>query len=321
MKIAMLAFCLFILPISDLFMQQKDLPKLTGRYFNQTPPVNVPEIFGQGIVSTSNHEHSPLIFSSDGNEIIWSVIPVPFGSGKQKILYIYQDKGEWTEPILFSFSTTTRCGSPVLSPDDKFLYYMEQDPNAPEDAQPKPQILWRVERNSNFGWSETERVNKLLPKVKNKITMSFGFADNGNLYYDLGGRQNDNSEEWDIWMREYYNGEYSEPIKLGNGINDGEWNWTLFIAPDESYLIWSSNRMNSEDYGDLYVSFKITDNQWTKPIALGKEINTSQMERFPSVSPDGKYFFFTRNTLENRGDFFWVDAKFIEEVSARITEK
>ena len=36
----------------------------------------VPEIFAPGIVSTINHEHSRLVFSKDGNEMCWIVIPV-----------------------------------------------------------------------------------------------------------------------------------------------------------------------------------------------------------------------------------------------------
>jgi hypothetical protein len=36
------------------------------------------------------------------------------------------------------------------------------------------------------------------------------------------------------------------------------------------------------------------------------------MERFPSISPDGRYFFFARNLPEAHGEFFWVDAKVIE---------
>ena len=47
---------------------------------------------------------------------------------------------------------------------------------------------------------------------------------------------------------------------------------------------------------------------------MGGKINTDKYERFPSVSPDGKFLFFGRNMPETFGDIFWVDAKVIEDL-------
>jgi hypothetical protein len=276
-----------------------------------------PEVFAPGTVSTPDHEHSPLIFSPDLREAVWSVFPVPLGSGNQDIFNVYMEDDEWVGPIRIPFSSGNPRGSPTLSPAAKVLFYLEQDPDAPGDVRPRPQILWRVERSPDHGWGRRERVTDLLPQSDGRITMRFGFSDNGNLYYDLGGRRNDGQEDWGIWMRECRDGRYGAPVALGNGINDGTWNWTPFIAPDESYLIWSSNRMRTSDDGDLYISFRTADDQWTPPVTMGQTINTPGMERFPSVSPNGKYFFFVRNLPESRGDFFWVDAKVIELLRRR----
>ena len=42
---------------------------LYGDYLGQTPPGDTPAVFAPGIVSTSHLEHSPAIFSNDGNEV------------------------------------------------------------------------------------------------------------------------------------------------------------------------------------------------------------------------------------------------------------
>ena len=36
--------------------------------------------------------------------------------------------------------------------------------------------------------------------------------------------------------------------------------------------------------------------------------------RFPNVSPDGKYLFFTRDNGDRRDDVYWMDAGIIDEL-------
>jgi Tol biopolymer transport system component len=92
-------------------------------------------------------------------------------------------------------------------------------------------------------------------------------------------------------------------------------NWAPFISPDESYLIFCSTRGLSEyDQGDLFISFHKHDGSWTDPVTLGTTINTNQMERFSTLSPDGKYLFFTRDTEGYDEDVYWVSAKIIDDI-------
>jgi Tol biopolymer transport system component len=50
---------------------------------------------------------------------------------------------------------------------------------------------------------------------------------------------------------------------------------------------------------------------------MGETINSKRMERFPSVSPDGKYFFFTQMTPGSNEDVYWVSSNIID----RLREK
>ncbi|MFH1942199.1 MAG: hypothetical protein ABIL68_08835 [bacterium] len=86
----------------------------------------------------------------------------------------------------------------------------------------------------------------------------------------------------------------------------------LFIASDESYIIMESFG-GGGGYGgaDLYICFNLKDGSWSEPVNLGPKINLSGHERFPSITPDGKYLFFLR--VSNGSDFYWVDIKIIEE--------
>jgi Tol biopolymer transport system component len=120
-----------------------------------------------------------------------------------------------------------------------------------------------------------------------------------------------------IYRSEFINGEYLKPEPLPSSINMANriLNWTPFIAADESYLLFSSNRRSpNTEAGDLYVCFRRADGNWTNPISLGEPYNTDRQERFPAVSPDGKYLFFTRWILGYNQDVFWVSAKIIDRL-------
>ena len=51
---------------------------------------------------------------------------------------------------------------------------------------------------------------------------------------------------------------------------------------------------------------------------MGPSVNTWAQERFPGLSPDGKYLFFTRWTAECDHDVYWVSAAVIEELISDI---
>jgi len=109
----------------------------------------------------------------------------------------------------------------------------------------------------------------------------------------------------------------------------------LYISPDESMLIFTSERPEGLGSGDLYISFKDEEGNWSKAKNVGDKINTSGSEYCSMISPDGKYLFFTSAVREGRrildqpftyedfkrcqknaknglSDIYWVDAEVIE---------
>ena len=291
-------------------------------YFEQPFPGDTAVVFAPGIVSTHNHEHSRLEFSKDGSQIFWAVIPVdtnylsetgrPFRPDEQNIWYSKFIDGKWTDPAIFELTKNIGGSSPAFSPDGYFLYYRTPVLNADPSIRPKPSQPWKVKFN-NGNWGEPVKENNLIPTVDRQTYMSFCFADNGNLYFDYGGPDSNGEWWWRIYMAEYKDGAYIAPVKLDNGINDGEVDWCPWVAPDESYLIFSSHREGNIGSGDLYISFRV-DDEWTTPANMGPAVNTESQERFPSVSPDGKYIFFARHMPETYSDIFWTDAKIIKEL-------
>jgi hypothetical protein len=51
---------------------------------------------------------------------------------------------------------------------------------------------------------------------------------------------------------------------------------------------------------DIYISY-FGDGRWSEPVLLTGDINTTMNERTPSLSPDGKFLFYTRWPYKNPG--------------------
>jgi len=105
-------------------------------------------------------------------------------------------------------------------------------------------------------------------------------------------------------------GSWSQPVPVDelNSIYNDE---TPFISADGNTIIFSSDRpggkmppVTSDGKAritfDLYISRRFKDT-WTEPQLLNSEINTIWNERSPSISRDGKTFFFTRWPYMNLG--------------------
>jgi Tol biopolymer transport system component len=117
----------------------------------------------------------------------------------------------------------------------------------------------------------------------------------------------------DIWRSRFVNGKYTLPENLEE-INTEHYEDGPFIAPDESYLIFESERPGGIGGSiDLYISFRKDDGSWSVPVNMGETINSDKTDRWARVTPDGKYLFFGSNRNGNM-DIYWIDAKIISNL-------
>ncbi len=119
-----------------------------------------------------------------------------------------------------------------------------------------------------------------------------------------------------IRISELINGKRQEPVAMSEIVNTGKWTAHPFIAPDESYLIWDSEREGGFGESDLYISFRQTDNSWGAAINMGEAVNSPAWDAFATVTPDGKYMIFQRGMDEESKDvdIYWIDAQITEEL-------
>jgi Tol biopolymer transport system component len=252
-----------------------------GDYLGQKPPGETPALFAPGLISTQRMEHGSPAFSPDGREIYWSSLSE--NPTRSDILVMKREKNGWTSPCSAPFSSGQHVDfNPVFSPDGRRLYFRSVRP-IESGSPPGAMNLWFVEREAE-GWTEPRPLDR---RVNTGRMTSCSVTREGRLYFssmtDAG---------CDIYSSDFKDGRYAEPVKLDAPINTGHIDIDPFIAPDESYLMFESNRPGGYGSFDIYVSFRQKDGAFGPPVNLGDRINSASLEAMPMVSPDGKYCFF-----------------------------
>ena len=88
-------------------------------------------------------------------------------------------------------------------------------------------------------------------------------------------------------------GTYQSPEKLELAVPNEAQLTNPAISPDESFLVFSSGDLGGEGASDLFITYKNREGEWSEPKNLGAGINSAFSDFAPSVSPDGKYLYFT----------------------------
>ncbi len=78
---------------------------------------------------------------------------------------------------------------------------------------------------------------------------------------------------------------------------------TPFLSPKGDKLYFSSNMPGSIGGYDIYVSNVNADGTLSDPKNLGHSINTTSDEKYPSLSKDGKYLYFSSKGHQNIGGY------------------
>lgn len=280
----------------------QELNSFKGPYLGQTPPGGVPVLFAPDFFVDPGEYHSPIVFSPDGTEAYWSPMP---GHGRNTTLMAEMVDGVWTKPRYADFGLEAGATEVAYSPDGSMLYFLsiqrlEGEP--PMDG--PPERIWFANRGPD-GRVGPPRI--MPPSVTAYSThWQVSVAANGNLYFTsrpLG------SQGADIFVTRFADGTYTAPEPLGPGVNTASVEHCPFIAPDESYLLFTRND-EDHDNRDLFISYRSPDGSWRKAQPLPSPINSDHTEIFPVVSPDGEYLFFL-SWREGAGRMFWVKADFL----------
>jgi Tol biopolymer transport system component len=253
-------------------------------------PMEVAMIFAPGTVAGATSD-STITFSPDGKVAY-------FGRSQDGHNYIMRTvfrDGRWSSPAIASFSGTWLDLEPSMAPDGSYLLFTSNRPDKgatrPIDGfyYGKEQIakggnIWRVDRVTN-GWSEPYR----LPSTVNASTSIYepAAARSGAIYFQQIDAA---SGQFRLRVSRPRAGGFapSETINLGD---DAHSDMDPAIAPDESYMIFSSDR-SSDKRPRLYISYR-AGKTWAAPVLLADNVNACGRLGDPRLSQDGKRLYFT----------------------------
>ena len=241
-------------------------------------------LFGPGIISTGMFERDGAL-SPDGQTFYFTLRYV---RGMAGIAYSRKVKGEWSEPRIASFSGDFYDIEPVFHPDGKRLFFVSNRPVHDSDSTQDFNI-WYVTATAE-GWSEPASLGMPVNGEGNEFYPSF--TRDGSIYFTAELDHTVGGE--DLYVCEYDGSRYLPARNLGDSINTSKGEYNSFIAPDGSYIIYTSDGMGpGYGSGDLYIAFKNEQGNWRKAVNMGKAVNSPAFEFCPSLSPDGQWLFFT----------------------------
>jgi hypothetical protein len=273
----------------------------------QKPPGMIPELFAPEIIATGFYERD-ITISPDGTEIFYGIL-----TGRHvTIMYTRLDNGKWTEPEIAPFARQTQYFylEPCFSFDGKTVYFLSTKP--PAGKEPKPgwayQNIWASVKENDGAWGEMFNPDTLLNSPNNQFYPSL--TRTGTLYFTRSDEKTGKSEI----LRARKNGnKYDTPELLPPVVNGNGNIYNAFISPDESFLIGCVENKNNEinpGFSNYYIFFRDNNDNWGEGISFGPDINIKGSNAISaSVSPDGKYLFFSARKTNSR----------MQELSAKMT--
>ena len=268
-----------------------NIPENVIDYLNQPPPGRYPVIFAPEIVSTSLEREFGITFTPDGNDIFFT--RTDGTNANNKIYWIRKTDNQWSIANPAPFSGVYPDLEPHVSPDGNYLFFSSTRPIDGSDPSDILQLWYLIKAGS--GWSDPHYFG---PPFENMFVMYPSLTRNGTIYYTgVNG----------IYRSVFAEGIQQEPERLSDKINDYPNPAHPFIDPDERFIVFDAQPGGTGTYSEIFISFKDNDGNWTDAVMLQNGINTDQNEFGASISPDGKYMFFSRG-----GDIYWIEASIID---------
>jgi Tol biopolymer transport system component len=280
----MLAFSIYLLSsckteqIPEQISEQIPDQILDLSYFGE--PGLTPEIFAPNFISTEADIEFAGSFTPDYQHYFFTK---RIQGGTNRLFYTTYEDGAWTQPALSPVSEDLEEFEPFITPDGKTLFFSSKRGIQGEYATYQSDFLdgtWQIPVYLDNGINDT-------------FAMYISVSSAGNMYFTGLDA---------IYVIEKINGEY-QPLK-STGVHGSH----PYIAPDESYMLFDRTVGNSTY---LYITVKNGFN-WGTPTIFGSDVNQEGATQIcPSVTPDGKYFFFSR-FIDGSSDIYWVDGAYLD---------
>jgi Tol biopolymer transport system component len=260
------------------------------------------------VISTEHLGEGCSAFTEDGALFLFNRrLP----SEEHKTIYVtVWQHGGWTNPSPAPFNSEYADWDFHFAPDGRTLFFTSKRPFGRTGKPSQSGNIWATKLDGS-DWTPPRPLEYPINTPEHH-DCGASLTEDGVLYFF--SRREGGLGRSDIYRARSKEGRYSEVENLGKPINSEYADYDPFIAPDGSYLIFSSDRPGG--YGqqnDMYISFQ-RPGGWTEPYNLGKDFGDAGINH---VSLDGKYVFFSTGRT-GHDDIYWVDAEIIETIGKKI---
>lgn len=270
------------------------------KYIERDKPNLKPKKFAPEFISKESEAEFGSVFTKDGKEFFYAVD----SDNRAEIRYTTIKDGKWITPKTIISHEKYSYNDPYLSLDEDRLYYISDMPRNIQDTIKDIDIWYSIKEGDK--WSKPINIGDKINSNKNEYYISI--TKKNNLFFASNkNAAKKRDHDFDIYSSKFSKGEFKEPVKLSGSINTKRYEADVYVSPDENYIIFCSARKEGYGKGDLYISFKDENNEWTKSVNMGEEINSENHELCPFVTRDGKYLFYTSNQ-----DIYWISTKILE---------
>ncbi len=290
-----------------------DWPVLKGRYFGQKPPGIKPEIFAPGIISRKGSYEGGASFSVDGKLLLFKRAWKNMKKGKtvweQQIWFTQQNNNIWTKPVRAPFDNVSTNWDYNFAPIENQFYFTSRRKGLLSGKIAKYSNIWMTEFK-NEEWTSPVLLNDPV-NVVNDWSGYPSLTTNGSIYFH--SERKGKEDVVNIYFSHLEKGKYQKVTKMKSPMNSPYRDFDPCIAPDESFMIFLSNRSNPAEDAELHISFHDSEGNWSKPVSIVSEF--TKKAYLPMVSSDGKYIFFVmpENEYGSTTDIYWVDVGIIEK--------
>jgi len=275
--------------------------KSSIEYLDSEIPNNTAELFSENRISKKNIKEGNGVFTPDGNTFLF--IEVDTSGGLQILQSKFKNK-KWSIPQKASFSNKGDNWEPFIAHDGNSVYFISNR----STAEKWNGRIWKSELSSDNVWQEPENIE--IPIETKKGLWFPSVSKNGLIYFGAYLETEQNYGKSDLYSFDRSTG----IIKNLKTLNSEHEEWDPFIAKDDSYLIFASDREGGFGKVDCYISFKKGD-KWQAPINMGNEINTENVDVAVKVTPDEKFILFDRPS-KGEQDIYWVKADIISNLKS-----
>lgn len=278
-------------------------------YFNQIPPANTPKLFAPTIVNTDSIEIN-TVFNTSFTELFFTRII-------DKKFVIHHSEffdGKWSIPqpiqMFAEYEKESVAIDPSISQDGKTMYFLGISPEDNSNKS-KPDIYKSQKIDGN--WQLATKVG--YPVSTQEYTESYPVVvADGSLYFT--SNRPGGLGKGDIYRAQYLgNGKFDTPVNIGPEVNSEKGERSTYVSPDESFLITANTYTDEKGFA---VSFK-KNGKWQRPVPfdLGEIIDENWVYYCPYMSPDNKYFFFSKRYSSPpksgwngvaKGEVYWVNS-------------